>query len=135
MQGDHAIPRPYRGRTADRKANPLFDSPIQRNGRRDMVERFTSPPLELPGPDAAIERADLVFYDIDHSGHSFEARVFLDAPDADSSAGRDHAGYVGSGSSLVTVDASGTSATATCRSNATTSTFGHRTSSSRRSGS
>ena len=61
-----------------------------------MVDRYTSPPLELPGAEEDFARADLVFYGLDHSGHSYEGRVFLDQPDADRSAGRDGAGYAGS---------------------------------------
>jgi hypothetical protein len=64
------------------------------------MERFVSNPLEIPrDEDEEIEfsRADLVFYDVDHSGPSFEARVFLNNPDA--SAGTpcdDEQGYAGS---------------------------------------
>jgi hypothetical protein len=61
-----------------------------------MVDRYTAPPLELPGPEEPFYRADLIFYGIDHSRHSFEARLFADADDADYSAGRDHPGYVDS---------------------------------------
>jgi hypothetical protein len=62
-----------------------------------VVDRFTSRPIELPTGDDPFKRADLIFYGIDHSGPSFEARVFLDAPrnlarDSD----RDHPNYVGS---------------------------------------
>jgi hypothetical protein len=62
-----------------------------------MVERYTSDPLELPqlGPDMGDFRADVVFYGVDHSGSSFQARVYLDAGDVDSSTGRDHPGYAG----------------------------------------
>jgi tyrosinase len=57
----------------------------------------TSPPLELPELEDAKElsRADLVFYGVDHSGSSFQARVYLDADDVDPSTGRDHPGYAG----------------------------------------
>ena len=42
-------------------------------------------------------RADLLFYGLDHSGDSFEGRVFLKAPrNLDRDAGRDHPAYVGS---------------------------------------
>jgi hypothetical protein len=60
-----------------------------------MVDRYTAPPIELPA-DAGFGRADLIFLGLDHAGASFEARLFLDAPDADHAAGRDHAAYVGS---------------------------------------
>jgi tyrosinase len=61
-----------------------------------MVDRFVTAPLELPGGDASFERADLIFYGLDHAGASYEARVFLDAPDATHETGRDHPAYAGS---------------------------------------
>jgi tyrosinase len=60
-----------------------------------MVDRYTAPPIELPESDE-LDRADLIFLGIDHAGASFEARLFLDAPDADHSAGRDHPACAGS---------------------------------------
>ena len=60
-----------------------------------MVERFVSDPLDLPPADAAFTRADLIFYGVDHSGASFEARVYLDDPDATLQAGRDAPSYAG----------------------------------------
>ena len=60
-----------------------------------MVDRYTAPPLELP-EGGELDRADLIFTGLDHSGASFEARLYLDAPDADHAAGRDHEGYAGS---------------------------------------
>ena len=56
---------------------------------------------ELPLPryddDDPFTRADLVFHDIDHSGPSFEARVFLDNPKANQDTPLEaEAGYVGS---------------------------------------
>jgi hypothetical protein len=61
-----------------------------------MVDRYTAPPIDLPPAEEPFTRADLIFLGVDHSGASFEARLFFDAPDADHSAGRDHPGYVGS---------------------------------------
>jgi hypothetical protein len=61
-----------------------------------MVDRFTAQPLELPAADTAISRADLIFYGVDHSGPSFEARVYFDSPDVNQASGREHAGYVDS---------------------------------------
>lgn len=62
-----------------------------------MVDRFNSPPLELPDAEQPFLRADLIFYGLDHSGDSFEARLFLNAPRRiDQSAGRDHPDYIGS---------------------------------------
>jgi hypothetical protein len=42
-----------------------------------MVDRYVSPPVELPDPEVSFARADLVFYGIDHSGSSFEAQISL----------------------------------------------------------
>jgi hypothetical protein len=61
-----------------------------------MVERFVSDPLELADAEAQFARADLTFYDVDHSGSSFEARVFLDNPDASIDTARDDPSYAGS---------------------------------------
>jgi hypothetical protein len=61
-----------------------------------MVDRFVSAPLELTDPGAGFARADLTFYDVDHSGSSFEARIFLDNPDATADTGRDDPSYAGS---------------------------------------
>lgn len=62
-----------------------------------MVDRFVSPPIDLPEDAADMYRADLVFYDVDHSGPSYEARVFVDNPEADEETPRDgdhgYAGY------------------------------------------
>lgn len=63
-----------------------------------MVERFVSKPIDVvrPDPGAGIARADLVFYGIDHSGPSFEVRVFINAPKADADTPRDDPHYAGS---------------------------------------
>jgi len=62
-----------------------------------MVDRFVSAPIELPAHDGQDPtRADLVFYDVDHSGASYEARVFINSPDADASTPRDDPNYAGS---------------------------------------
>jgi hypothetical protein len=55
--------------------------------------------VSRPSHEAADEfsRADLEFRGVDHSGPSFEARVYLDNPAADAETGRDAAdGYAGS---------------------------------------
>jgi hypothetical protein len=62
---------------------------------RDMVERFHSKPLELPEPDRPISRVDLVLYDIDHSGESYEGRVFI-GKKPPGGADVDHPSYAGS---------------------------------------
>ena len=62
-----------------------------------MVDRVVSAPIDLPphdGEDAY--RADLVFYDVDHSGASYEARIFINSPEADADTPRDHPNYAGS---------------------------------------
>jgi hypothetical protein len=46
------------------------------------MKRFHSDPLELPEDRADVARADLVFYGVDHSGPTYEARIFLDNPRA-----------------------------------------------------
>jgi hypothetical protein len=64
------------------------------------MERFlTDPPLPL-SPTAAtgeFSAAQLVFYDVDHSGASYEALVFLNAPEANVGTPLDaEAGFAGS---------------------------------------
>ncbi len=61
-----------------------------------MVERFTSEPIELPPADHPFERADLLFYGLDHSGASYEARVFMDPRGVGGNADSKHRAYVGS---------------------------------------
>jgi tyrosinase len=63
-----------------------------------MAERFVTKPIDVPRrePDSEFARADLVFYGIDHSGPSFEGRVFINAPKADASTPRDDPHYAGS---------------------------------------
>lgn len=60
---------------------------------------FVSAPIEVPPHDEItdMKSADLVFYGIDHSGPSYEARVFLNNPNADIDTPRTaENGYVGS---------------------------------------
>lgn len=47
------------------------------------MKPFASNPLELPKGRERISRADLVFYEVEHSGPSYVANVFLDNPEAD----------------------------------------------------
>ena len=61
-----------------------------------MVDRFTTAPLELPPAEAPFARADLIFYGLDHSGASFEARVFIDQRRVGGEADSGHRAYVGS---------------------------------------
>ena len=62
------------------------------------MERYTSPPLTVPTTVRdSLYRADLISSGIDHSGASYEARVFFDNADADLDTPRDDAsGYAGS---------------------------------------
>jgi len=62
-----------------------------------MAERYVSDPIELPAanPDA-ITRADLVFYDVNHSSASFTGRIFLNNPESDASTPTDDPSYAGS---------------------------------------
>jgi hypothetical protein len=60
-----------------------------------MVEKFTSAPIELPPRDRPFERADLIFYGLDHSGPSFEARVFMDLRGVGRDADSAHRAYAG----------------------------------------
>jgi hypothetical protein len=60
---------------------------------------ITSAPLDLPDVRDVEElsRADLVFYGVDHSGPSYEARVFVNNPQADPATERVlEEGYAGS---------------------------------------
>lgn len=61
-----------------------------------MVEKFTSQPLELPPANRPFARADLIFYGLDHSGDSYEARVFMDQRGVGHGADSTHRAYVGS---------------------------------------
>jgi hypothetical protein len=66
-----------------------------------MPDRFVSQPLELPAHPAEADfvRADLEFHGVDHSGLSYEARVFLNRPDANLETALepgDDGGYAGS---------------------------------------
>jgi len=63
------------------------------------MERFDPDPIPLPAAIAAGEfsAAQLVFYDVDHSGASFTAPVFLDASDVGAATPLDpEAGFAGS---------------------------------------
>jgi tyrosinase len=61
------------------------------------MQRYVSAPIDNPAAgDHPFDRADLVFYGVDHSGPSFEARVYLNLHDADVTTGHDHPAYAGS---------------------------------------
>src|SRR6476646_1543903 len=60
------------------------------------MHSFTAPPINV-GPSRAGQRAELVFGGVDQAGPSFEARVFLNNPNADENTERAaEAGYAGS---------------------------------------
>lgn len=63
-----------------------------------MVDRFVSAPIELAPAITSGDyaRADLIFDGVDHSQASYEARIYIDAPDAELATGRDHPAYAGS---------------------------------------
>jgi len=63
------------------------------------MEHFSSQPIDLPAPAvrSTVYRADLIFEGVDHSGPSYEARIFLDNPDAGPDTPRESgSGYAGS---------------------------------------
>jgi hypothetical protein len=61
-----------------------------------MVSRFVSDALELPAAEDRFDRADLLFYGLDHSGESYEAQVFMAARGVGGEPDREHRAYVGS---------------------------------------
>jgi hypothetical protein len=62
-----------------------------------VVDRYRSKPLELPEPGQEFQRADLVFYGVDHSGPTFEGRIFIGPKRGlKHGAGVDHPAYAGS---------------------------------------
>jgi hypothetical protein len=64
-----------------------------------MMERVITDPLDLPELDEGeeISRADFVFYEVDHSGPSFVAHVFVENQDATEGTPQDPSqGYAGS---------------------------------------
>ena len=65
-----------------------------------MADTITVAGLEVPAhPEAGVDfdHADLQFHQVDHSGHSYEVRVYLNNHDATEKTGRDPAtGYAGS---------------------------------------
>jgi tyrosinase len=61
------------------------------------MKRFHSEPLDLPADRTEVVRADLIFYGVDHSGPTYDARIFLDNPRANADTPRTaEAGYAGS---------------------------------------
>jgi tyrosinase len=63
------------------------------------MDRYLSDPIPLSDAvgSAQFSAAELIFYDVDHSGDSFQALVFLNAPNADLGTPLEHeAGFAGS---------------------------------------
>jgi tyrosinase len=60
-----------------------------------VVERYTTDAIELPPRERPFERADLLFYGLDHSGPSYEGRVFIDPRGVGKDADVTHRAYAG----------------------------------------
>jgi tyrosinase len=59
--------------------------------------RATSPEIDLADLGADFQRADIEFHGVDHSGSSYEGRVYINNPDADADTEKtDENGYAGS---------------------------------------
>ena len=61
-----------------------------------MVSSYRTKDLELPDPKHRISRIDLILYDVDHSGSSYEGRVFIGRKKPQAGAGSEHPSYAGS---------------------------------------
>jgi tyrosinase len=62
-----------------------------------MATPFTSAPLDTADLRTRFSRADIEFLNVDHSGSSYEGRVYLNNPEADETTERSAAsGYAGS---------------------------------------
>jgi hypothetical protein len=61
------------------------------------ANRYVSPTISLENIDQVFNRADIEFRGVDHSGASYEARIFLNNPEADEATERTaERGYAGS---------------------------------------
>jgi tyrosinase len=58
--------------------------------------KYESAPIYVGALDPGAKRYDIEFHDVDHSGASYEGRVYLDNPDADENTGYDDPSYAGS---------------------------------------
>jgi hypothetical protein len=61
-----------------------------------MPNPVSSQPITTSTLDRTFTRADVEFHGVDHSGPSYEGRVYLNTPAADESTGLAAAGYAGS---------------------------------------
>ena len=67
-----------------------------------------------PEKEVDFDHADLQFHQVDHSGHSYEVRVYLNNHDATEKTGRDPAtGYAGSAVAARCANSASSTATAT----------------------
>jgi hypothetical protein len=63
---------------------------------RELSRVYVSKKFQLPPFRESVHRADIIFEGVDHAGASFEARVFLNNPDAnDKTPRRLESGYAG----------------------------------------
>jgi hypothetical protein len=63
--------------------NFMAKSPTTKSRKKVTAKTHVTTPISTECLDAAFVRADLVFDGLDHSGPSFEARIFINNPDAD----------------------------------------------------
>jgi tyrosinase len=77
----------------------MSESSNSRDNRSIQPKKYTSQPLKLnfSALEKKLYRVDLEFRGIDHSGPSYEGRVFINNPNADQTTEKNiSAGYVGS---------------------------------------
>lgn len=62
------------------------------------MKRYVSEPIDNPAREGQppFQRADLIFYGVDHSGPSFEARVYFNDDQVDESTDREPRSFAGS---------------------------------------
>jgi tyrosinase len=71
--------------------------PARRRPKRQVTgKKFKSNPIDVGALDPNASRVDIEFHGVDHSGASYEGRVYLDNPRADESTGYDDPSYAGS---------------------------------------
>jgi hypothetical protein len=61
----------------------MAKSPAPKSRKKVTANKHVTTPISTECLDAAFVRADLVFDGVDHSGPSFEARIFINNPKAD----------------------------------------------------
>lgn len=60
-----------------------------------MANIVTSDPIRVDALDRDFYRADIEFHGVDHAGASYQARIFLNKPDADENTPRNIPAYAG----------------------------------------